>query len=456
MKKSVNYIIYRNFLKKITDRTYNTFFNRLKGTFLRNVLMIASGTAMAQIIGIIFSPIITRIYGPVAYGILGVFVSLTAIVSVIVSLTYPMAIVLPKEDKEARGLVKLSIIIGFAISIISFIILFLFGENILKVIGMEVLQPYVMLIPLFLIFSSLLQIVEQWIIRKKYFKLKANATVIQAFLLNSIKVIFGIFLPTATVLIFVTVGGQLLSVILLTIGLKIFIFNKKSTQKKESEKKVSLWYLAKLYSDFPKYRSPEMFINGITQSLPVLMLTSFFGPASAGFYILGQRMLSMPAQLIGKAVGDVFYPRIVEGSYKKENITSLVIKATAALAVIGVLPFGMVIIWGPWLFSTVFGPNWVVAGEYARWIAVWSYFVFVNSPSIRTLPVISEQKFQLIFTNISLVIRIGMLFVGAYVIGNDTLAIALYSLAGAVLNIILISLIIMKSRVYDLKNKAFV
>src|SRR5699024_8227243 len=142
-------------------------------------------------------------------------------------------------------------------------------------------------------------------------------------------------------------------------------------------------------------------------------------------------VLNMPAQLIGKSVGDVFYPRISEAAYNKENLTSLIKKATLTLGAVGAIPFGTVIFFGPWLFGFVFGEEWVMAGEYARWIALWSCFAFMNRPSVRALPVLTAQRFHLIYTIIMLLARMFVLFIGFYVFNSDIVAIALFGLSGA-------------------------
>lgn len=441
-------IIFRR-VNKIRKEIIN---QTLKTTFVRNVFTVASGAAIAQLIGILFSPVITRLYGPETFGVLGVFVSITAIIAPIVALTYPMAIVLTRSDQEAKGIVSLSLIVSAIITVITALALTLFGEEILGILNMEILFPLLVYIPIFLYLSAVLQVAEQWFIRKKHFNIMAKASVIQTLLLNIGKVGIGFLNPIAMVLIVLTTFGQLLSVILLLLGVKMSSPMGNRKEKTLTKSKPSLMSLAKEHKDFPIYRTPEVFINGVTQSLPVLMLTTFFGPASAGFYLLGSRLLSMPASIIGKAVGDVFYPRIAEASHNKEKISTLVKKATYFLALIGIVPFGIIIVFGPWLFSFVFGSEWLVAGEYARWMALWTYFMFINNPSVRTLPVISEQKFQLLFTNISLIVRLGMLIIGAYVFKSDTVALALFSIAGAILNITLILLIFNKCNIYDEKN----
>src|SRR5699024_8218297 len=128
--------------------------------------------------------------------------------------------------------------------------------------------------------------------------------------------------------------------------------------------KVKLGKLAKKYYDFPVYRAPQDLLNSVSDSLPVIMLTTLFSPTSAGFYTIGRTVLRLPSNLVGKAVGDVFYPRIAEASNKKENMVKLLQKATLSLAAVGIVPFGLVILFGPFLFSLVFGAEWEMAGQY--------------------------------------------------------------------------------------------
>jgi O-antigen/teichoic acid export membrane protein len=219
--------------------------------------------------------------------------------------------------------------------------------------------------------------------------------------------------------------------------------------QKKSTEEAPLRELAKRYRDFPLYRAPQVFINAASQSLPVLMLASFFGPSSAGFYTLGRTVLNIPSILISTSVGEVFYPRVSEAAHKGENLTRLILKSTVALVAVGFVPFALVIVFGPWLFDFAFGAKWVRAGEYARWSAFWMFFMFVNTPSIKAIPILSAQLFHLIFTMFTITTRLAVLLIGYHIYENDLVAVALFGISGAVINIILILLILLKSYQYD-------
>src|SRR5690606_33157336 len=75
-----------------------------RSPLLRNILAVGSGTAAGQIVTFAFAPLITRIYSPETFGLQGVFLSLVSILSPVVALRYPMAIVVADDDAGAQRL----------------------------------------------------------------------------------------------------------------------------------------------------------------------------------------------------------------------------------------------------------------------------------------------------------------------------------------------------------------
>jgi O-antigen/teichoic acid export membrane protein len=105
------------------------------------------------------------------------------------------------------------------------------------------------------------------------------------------------------------------------------------------------------------------------------------------------------------------------------------------LAVVGLIPFGIVIIAGPWLFSFVFGAQWEPTGTYARWLAVWFYCAFAAVPSLQVVAILGLQGHFLIYEVAVVVLRIASLAAGALIWHSDIAAIALYAIVGALVNI---------------------
>jgi O-antigen/teichoic acid export membrane protein len=422
-----------------------------KSKFIKNVTLVASGTAMAQAITIAFSPIITRLYGPDAFGLLGVFVSLLGMLSPVAAFAYPIAIVLPRYDSQAKSIVRLSLGLAIVFSLIIWFLLMFDGKRLLALLDSEAILPYAALLPFAIFFSVCEQVAGQWVIRKKLYAIKARIAVIQTTLNNLLLTGAGFLLPTGAILIVISTAGHVIHALLLWLGIC-----RSSSETGLNVNKVqesSLKQIALEYYDFPAYRAPQVFLNAISQNLPTLMLASFFGPAAAGFYSLGRRVLALPSNIIGQAVGDVFYPHITEAAHRGQNLTRLILKATLALAAVAVIPFSVVIAFGPQLFSVVFGSDWLIAGEYARWLALWLFFVFVNNPTNKALPLLGAQKFHLLYSVNTLFIRILAMVAGCYFFESDLAAIIIFSVSGAIINIVLILIVLSKSK--KLENVRF-
>lgn len=419
----------------------------LQRNFVRNVLLVAGGTAGAQAITMAFAPFITRLYGPEAFGQQGTFVAILAVLLPISALTYPIAMVLPKTDQQAIGLGKLSLLLASVLTLVLALVVWGFGAQLAELLNLQSIQAYLWLLPLALWLAAVQQIIGQWVIRKQEFKVSAMASVVQALSLNVAKLGVGFWHPVGAVLIALSSVSAGINALLLWLGLA----RKKRSNPVENkaldseQAPTNLLQLAKQHRDFPCFRAPQVLLSALSQSLPVLILASFFGPAAAGFYALGKTILALPATLIGKSVGDVFYPRITAAAQQQQPLRPLLLKATAAMAGVGVAPFAVVIAFGPWLFAWVFGSEWWQAGEYARWMSVWMFFAFLNRPSVAAIATLGLQAQFLVYEVISVVLRLAALYVGFVLFASDLMAVALFSLVGAVLNLALVGYTLAKT-----------
>ncbi|MEX2474380.1 lipopolysaccharide biosynthesis protein [Marinobacter sp.] len=433
------------FPRKALSRTWNS-------PLARNIALVSSGTAGAQLIAMAISPVVTRIYGPEAFGLLGTYLALVTVVVPFAALAYPIAIVLPEEEREALGLVKLSVVLSFVIAVVAGVLMALGDSWLATLLGAQAIEKFLILIPLAMLFAALMQTVEQWLIRKQEFGLIARTALVHSFILSSAKVGVGWLYPFGATLIALATVGHVLQAALLYIGAKRQYHPVSSSSEKG--RKVRLRELLLRYRDFPLYRAPQNLINAGSQSLPVLMLAAFFGPAAAGFYTIAKMVMGMPAMLLGKAVNDVFYPRITEAARRSENLQKHIVRATGALIAIGFLPFSVMIAFGPWLFSTVFGSEWASAGEYAQWLSVFFFFNFINKPSVAAVPALGIQRGLLFYEIFSTGAKIIGLLVGFYVLNSDLWAVALFSLSGAFSYILMMVWIVCCASVRSSNEKA--
>jgi len=70
-----------------------------KSDFSKNVLVLMTGTTIAQAIPIAISPILTRLYSPEDFGVFALFVAITSVFGSVANGRYDLAIMLPKKDE---------------------------------------------------------------------------------------------------------------------------------------------------------------------------------------------------------------------------------------------------------------------------------------------------------------------------------------------------------------------
>ena len=73
--------------------------------FSQDALTLTIAPMMSQILGILLTPILTRMYSPDAFGLAALFGSIVMIPSVFATMGYNGAIILPKSNATANNLV---------------------------------------------------------------------------------------------------------------------------------------------------------------------------------------------------------------------------------------------------------------------------------------------------------------------------------------------------------------
>lgn len=402
----------------------------------------AGGAAGSQAIWLIFVPILTRIYDPVAFGVHGVFASIVTIAGPLASMAYPIAIVLPEKEDESIAISIVSIISALALSLLSIIILFFSCGFLERYFDLSDMGGLIFLLPPAIFFANLQQVSYNWNIREQRFKFIAKVAIAQSLFINLARCGLGLVYPTAASLVGVAAVGPLVHARMLSAGWRD-VFRSLSAQKWSVS---DLWRAARRHADFPKYRAPQMIVSAVSESLPVLVLASVIGSASAGLYALATLALQAPVSLIGKSVDNVFYPQFRSQSQQGLPLRPAFLRVIAGLAIVGLPPFAFVFFFGPQVFALVFGAEWARAGDYASWLALWLYFMLVNRPCIGATSVLGMQKIFLVHTVCTLAARAAALVIGVRYFSNDLLTVALFSVVGGISCISLIVLVFWRLR----------
>lgn len=394
---------------------------------LRNILAVASGAAAGQAVTFAFSPLITRIYSPEVFGLQGVFLSLISILSPVIALRYPMAIITAENETDAGRMARLSLVVAFAISCLLGLVLLVAQGPVLQLVGAEALGALIWLLPVALFCVALQDIANFQAARADQFRLVGVVTVAQAFLTNLARVLGGLVAPVAGMLVAVTSITPSVQAALLTIG------DRRPRQPRPTLTRSDAVELLRRHRDFPLYRVPTDVLNALAQTSPVFILSILYSSSVVGYYVLARSVVNLPLAVIGGAVGNVYYSRFAASAREGAILFPLVLKGTLFHMLLVGVPLLLAALLFPPMFSVIFGEIWRPAGEYAQWMVLWVVGMVSNIPTVRALPVIGRQDIHLVFNTSIMVGGIGAMFLGFHLFGTPYAAVMWYSIATAIL-----------------------
>jgi O-antigen/teichoic acid export membrane protein len=405
-----------------------------KSAFVRNLLIVMSGTALAQVLGYALSPIISRLYSPADFGIFGSFGAALSIIGAVITLDYSQAIMLPKQKDEAWALFLLSCLTSTLIAIFFLLGSLIFPSHILKVINAP--QAWILgVLVLGVFLSGLGQACQAWCVRVKAFKATSASQIIRSLTSNGTQAGLGYLKAGAPALISAVILGDLLATLNLA---KVVARDLRELNKTVRWRRI--WDFAKEYHDFPVYSASTNMINALSQGLPIFLLTHYYGIATAGAYAFGIRILSAPMELVLRALRQVLYQKAAETHNDGRSIFSLYVKFTGGLFALGLVPALIMIIWAPPIFSWIFGAQWHLAGIFARGIIIWLVFMFSNLPATICARIVRMQRQMFLYNLVLLVLRTLALVLGGLYLSSAT-TVLLFSLVGAGMNVVYILII---------------
>jgi len=381
---------------------------------------------ISQIIAILISPILTRIYTPEDYGLLGIYAAFVAMTSTIASGKFDAALLLPKKDSNAVQLFRLCYRILLVFVLIILMLQLLFSQWFLELLNATSLSSYFFFTVISVFFLGGFFIHTNLLNRFKRYKGLATAKVSRTSGTSVGQLGFGFLGFGFTGLIFGRLVGEGLGFIVS----RFFVERAPRYKAGKIETDIKPYKeLINTYQDFPKITAFHAFTNSAASSLPAFILISFFSSTVVGWFNQCIKVTFLPITLISASTYQVFSQKVTELHNNNKCVRKITIETVQKLGLLGLLPFLFLLFFAPQAFAFVFSEEWRVAGEYARLLVPYLFMVFIVSP-LAYLPILfGEQAKSFRIELVYLVLRTSSLLVGVY-FNDPYLAIGLYGLAG--------------------------
>ncbi|MGX9133226.1 oligosaccharide flippase family protein [Rummeliibacillus sp. JY-2-4R] len=368
--------------------------------FMRNVLVMFSGSILSQVIVIIISPLLTRLYTPAELGQFTVFLTICTLLLPILNARYDLLIVSVEKQEEANLLTTLSLYIS--VIFLAFASLLIFLLNILKVDIFGINLGYLYLVIPFIVIGSINNILNSYMNRLGKYQLMSRVLIVRSLLQSLLQIVSGLYHFSILGLVLAYVVSYFSGLIVQS---KEFLKSYKFTFPKKRLKSLFLSNKDQLY-----YSTPSIFFNGLSYSIIIFLIANLFNSYEVGIYSITVRVLGLPLTLLSLSFSRVFFEKASRDYNQNGEFRSILKKTTVLLCLVSIPSFTLLTFLSPILFPLVFGEEWGDAGKYVAFLAPLYAIRLVVSTISLAIIIIAKQKVELLL-QLSFVISCAIVYV---------------------------------------------
>ena len=355
---------------------------------LRSVLTIMQGSVLAQAIGFLALPLLSRSFDPTAFGYLQVYQSLTMLVIVVLMLRYEIAILRAAEGRELSNVLALCVLLTVVVTAL-LTVGFLSASALHWTWATEKVPFGWWWIPLAALAIGWTQIFSYLATRDTVYGKIASGKVAQGLANVGAGSAMALVAPISSGLIIADLAGRLIGGYAIARGRLARIagiFNASAS---------GMITAAWRYRDLSMISLPGALMNTAGSIITPLLIYSTFDAAMAGQYGLVERAVGLPVALIVGAVSQVHMGNLAEDLRAGTDLSRSNFRQLSLLmASVALFPTIIGIMFAPTLFNLVFGQGWDRAAHFAQILAP-AYFLAMISGGINmTLTILGRQSLQ--------------------------------------------------------------
>lgn len=398
----------------------------------RNIVYLLGGTGIAQVFTFAISPLLTRLYTPKDFGVLGVVLAASSIIAVVAHLRLNLAIALASTANEAKVIMKSSMILTWVISLFSSLGLYIYSQ----ITGNQDYTGLIIcFIFLFAILNSNVDILNYWQSYRGRHKESARNSVIRSTTTGIFQILLSMLTPLGLV-----IGGL--------VGALASIFMYIRDIFKVGENKIQAPVGFKVIKDtiksnrsFPLYSMPQGLLASASLNAVPIILGSAFGIMVAGQYWLAYRMLLAPIALLGGAYRQVLHPIFSNMDTPTKAKIKTAKQHTMYFFVLLVPVMIFCFIFLETIFTVIFGKEWSQAGIFAGWLVLCFSLDIIKVPCVTIIHALKLHKNFLVFEIILGITRVSSLLYSLQ-FNSPELSIIIFTIMNLFLTIIFIYLVL--------------
>lgn len=360
--------------------------------YLRDALALSAGTAVAQALLLAASPLLTRLYTPEHFGLFAFYVAAGSIIALFA--TGRLELALPLESRRAGALRLLSALTWLAIAtcLVLTVLALAVGPLLGAWFGLGDRTALLPLLPLGALPLALYRAQRYWQIRNGGFRHLAVAVIVRAAVSVAIAAAIAIW---SNDMLWGLVGLIVAQFAADWVNLAMALRgnSRRFWRVLPRLRPRRAWQALHRHRRNGATLFASQLFSMISLQTPIYLIGTVFGGAALGFYALAERVIAAPATLLSNALGDVFRQRAAAQWREQGRFDGLFIRVALLAALLGLVPYGICIVWGPDLFELAFGAQWRTAGEMVQVTAIAWYAVFVSGAVDKGALIVGDHRY---------------------------------------------------------------
>ncbi|AGA80579.1 oligosaccharide flippase family protein [Echinicola vietnamensis] len=409
-----------------------------KSSYFRLIANQAIYVIIAQLIPVICSPILTRVYDENGMAEVTGLVSLCSILIVASTGKLENALVLEKNKGRIKDVLGLNTLFAFIFFVIVFALVFIFKDFLVRSFK---LNHTVYLVPFYVLFYAFFNILNYWFIREKKFTLKAISKIVESIIYVALALLVAKVFGRNE---FGLAIGKITGVI---IGCLFLFLKAKSSLPVVKYNFKSMKNIFLKYKDFPLHNVPSNMINIVGIQLIVVFLGIYYTKEEVGYFGLANMIVVLPVSFVAQTISNIFFEKVVESfkSGKVSEVKSTFLNTLGILLLFGIPVFLTLKFYGEDIIVLIFGKDWEISGKVVEIISLVFISQILVSPLGIILVGINKIKLNAYWQYGRFILMVFLLFIGADLLRLDYFDLLFLYSIGVLVSYVFYLVIIFKS-----------
>lgn len=353
----------------------------------RAVAVVVGGTAGAQLITVLASPLLSRLFTPSEFGAFSAFSAVAAILAGLGAMRLESAIPLAVGEDKARHVARLGLLAAMSIALVVLVLCLALPGAVHRVAGVP---PHLqLLLPVYVIGFGGSAVLGQVAIRRRQYRLFAQRKIVHSGSTVTVQLLAGLGQLGSFGLALGYAVGQVVAFLSLV---------RVSGISRGKSSASDLRSAARDNRRFPLLLMPSGLLNSLGTHVPTLLIIGVFGVTVGGWYGLTQRILAAPVALVGASLSQVYIGELANLHRTGASSAATLFRRTSRVLLGASLALALAVaVLAVPLFPVVFGDQWRESGYYAQALSIGIAGQLAAAPLAQTLIVADRLGWKVVW-----------------------------------------------------------